>query len=87
MEYFIETCEFLSEFSGECCNPMFQKVVNKLRDQLRKKKMNETRKVGAGNSANGEKFKNKKKMLPQNKNNDNKKKWRYGKFILEFVFE
>lgn len=49
--------------------------------------MNETRKVGAGNSANGEKFKNKKKMLPQNKNNDNKKKWRYGKFILEFVFE
>lgn len=31
MEYFIETCEFLSEFSGEFCNTMFQKVVNKLR--------------------------------------------------------
>lgn len=64
MEYFIETCEFLSEFSGEFCNTMFQKVVNKLRDQLRKEKMNETRKVGAGNSANGKKFKNKKKNAP-----------------------
>lgn len=58
MEYVIETCEFLSEFSGEFCNTMFQKVVNKLRDQLRNKKMNETRKVGPGNSVNVEKFKN-----------------------------
>lgn len=32
MEYYIETCEPLSGFSGEFCNTMFQKVVNKPRD-------------------------------------------------------